>query len=136
MEKLYTILILLFAFTFAQAQNATEAKMAYQMAEEKFDAERYDEALDFLKKAETGLGKAAEAGYLQGILETANLYFSGKGGITKNYTKAAKYYESYYKSEKKNEGYLDNLIEIYNRGGHGMEKDKEKAKYWKNITRK
>ncbi|TGN22534.1 tetratricopeptide repeat protein [Empedobacter tilapiae] len=80
--------------------------------------------------------KAAEAGYLKGMLETANLYFSGKGGITKDYAKAAKYYEEYYNDKKENESYINNLIEIYNRGGNGIEKDKEKAKYWKEIRRK
>ena len=80
--------------------------------------------------------KAAEAGYLKGMLETASLYFSGKGGITKDYAKATKYYEKYYEDKKKNESYIDNLIEIYNRGGNGIEKDKEKAKYWKEIRRK
>lgn len=80
--------------------------------------------------------KAAEGGYKKSMLETAYLYFSGKGGITKDYTKAIKYYEEYYNSEKKNESYIDNLIEMYNRGGHGIEKDKEKAKYWKDIRRK
>lgn len=52
---IYTI-SLLFTFTFAQAQNPTEAKMAYQMAEEQFEAKQYTEALDYLKKAETALG--------------------------------------------------------------------------------
>ncbi|MGA9211280.1 SEL1-like repeat protein [Kaistella sp.] len=88
------------------------------------------------KKALENYEKAAEVGYPSGMLETANLYFSGNAGITKDYTKAAKYYESYYEIKKENKPYLDNLIEIYNRGGHGVEKDKEKAKYWKDIRRK
>lgn len=79
--------------------------------------------------------KYAEAGYTEGMIKTANIYFSGKGGITKDYAKAIKYYEKYYNSEKKNESYIDNLIEMYNRGGNGIEKDKEKAKYWKDIRR-
>lgn len=78
---------------------------------------------------------AAENGYSEAELETANLYYSGKGGIAKDYQKAAKYYELYYEKEKKNESYIDNLIDIYIRGGNGIEKDKEKAKYWKNIRR-
>lgn len=79
--------------------------------------------------------KAAEAGYFDGMLETANLYFSGEGNITKDYLKAVNYYEKYYENKKENEGYLDHLINIYNRGGHGVAKDKEKAKYWRNIRR-
>ena len=78
---------------------------------------------------------AAKSGYFDGMLETANFYYVGRGGITKDYAKAAKYYEEYYEYKKKNESYLDNLIDIYNRGGYGVEKDKEKAKYWKNIRR-
>lgn len=88
------------------------------------------------QKALENYEMAAEEGYKESILETAYLYFSGKGGITKDYAKAIKYYEKYYNSEKKNESYIDNLIEIYNRGGNGIEKDKEKAKYWKDIRRK
>lgn len=80
--------------------------------------------------------KAAENGQKSSILETANIYFSGKGGITKNYAKAAMYYEKYYDKVKKNESYIDNLIEMYNRGGNGIEKDKDKAKKWKAIRRK
>lgn len=80
--------------------------------------------------------KVAEAEFLRGILETANLYFSGIGGITKDYAKAAKYYEKYYSFKKENESYIDNLIKMYNSGGNGIEKDKEKAKYWKEIRRK
>lgn len=79
--------------------------------------------------------KYAEAGYTEGMIKTANIYFSGKGGIPKDFAKATKYYEKYYDQEKKNEAYLDNLIEIYNRGGYGIEKDKEKSKKWKIIRR-
>ncbi|MGA9211281.1 tetratricopeptide repeat protein [Kaistella sp.] len=86
------------------------------------------------QKALENYEKAADS-YLRGMLETANFYYTGKGKTTKDYAKAAKYYEEYYETKKKNEAYLDNLIDIYNRGGHGIEKDKEKAKYWKNIRR-
>ena len=79
--------------------------------------------------------KYAEAGYAKGMLETATIYFTGKGGVEKDYAKAAKYYEKYYEEEK-NKNDLDNLIDIYNRGGYGVEKNKEKAKYWKEIRRK
>lgn len=57
MKKLLFTCAVLLICLFVHAQNATEAKMAYQMAEEKFVAKHYDEALDFLKKAETALGK-------------------------------------------------------------------------------
>src|SRR5690606_37798071 len=87
------------------------------------------------QKALENFEKAAEANYLIGMMETASLYYSGKGGITKDYAKAANYYERYYASEKSNESYLDNLIDIYNRGGNGITKNKEKAKYWKNIRK-
>lgn len=89
-----------------------------------------------LQKAIENYEKAAEAGNTEAMPKIANLYYSGKNNITKDYAKAAKYYEQYYNSEKKNEAYIDNLIEIYNRGGHGVEKDKEKAKHWKAIRRK
>lgn len=88
------------------------------------------------QKALESYEKAAESGNYEAIYKTASLYFSGKGGITKDYAKAAKYYEKYYDNVKKNESYIDNLIEMYNRGGNGIEKDKEKAKYWKDIRRK
>lgn len=91
---------------------------------------------NFPQKALENYEKSAEAGSFKGKLGAANLYFSGKGGIAKDYAKAAKYYEAYYEKEKKNESYIDNLIEMYNRGGNGIEKDKEKAKYWKEIRRK
>ncbi len=88
------------------------------------------------QKALINYEKAAEAGYYSAMLKTANLYFSGKGGITKDYAKAIKYYEKYYENKKKNESYIDNLIEMYSSGGNGIEKNKEKAKYWKEIRRK
>lgn len=56
MKQFLQIVFFICVATVAQAQNATEAKMAYQMAEEKFDAKQYTEALGFLEKAETALG--------------------------------------------------------------------------------
>lgn len=91
---------------------------------------------DIPQKALEYYEKAAENGHKGSTLETANIYFSGKGGITKNYAKAAMYYEKYYDKVMKNESYIDNLIEMYNRGGNGIEKDKDKAKKWKAIRRK
>lgn len=55
MKKLIFV-TLLFSLTFANAQNNLEAKMAYQIAEEKFEAKQYVEALDLLIKAEKALG--------------------------------------------------------------------------------
>lgn len=77
--------------------------------------------------------KAADVGYSEGMIKAADFYFTGKDGITKDYAKAAKYYESYYNNEKKIDVYLDNLISIYNRGGYGVEKDKEKVRKWRAI---
>lgn len=88
------------------------------------------------KKALEYYEGAMNAGQLRSKYLVAHIYFSGEGGITKDYAKAIKYYEEYYTSEKKNDSYIDNLIEMYNRGGNGIEKDKEKAKYWKDIRRK
>lgn len=90
------------------------------------------------KKALEFYEKYAEAGYYKGMLEAANIYYSGKGSISKDYAKAATYYEAYFNNkerDKENDTYIDNLINIYNRGGYGVEKDKEKAKYWKNFKR-
>lgn len=56
MKQFLQILIFLCFATVAYAQNTTEAKMAYQIAEEKFDAKQYAEALEYLEKAETALG--------------------------------------------------------------------------------
>ena len=62
--QLIYILILLCIATTTYAQNNMEAKMAYQMAEEKFDAKQYDEALDYLEKAERyGLHKSQKASF-------------------------------------------------------------------------
>ena len=85
------------------------------------------------EKALENYVKAADVGYSEGMIKAADFYFTGKDGIAKDYAKAAKYYESYYNNEKKIDVYLDNLIVIYNRGGYGVEKDKEKAKKWKAI---
>lgn len=87
------------------------------------------------QKALKNYDKAADLGYTKGMIKAADFYFTGKDGITKDYAKAAKYYEKYYNSEKKNAAYIDSLIQIYSRGGHGVEKDKEKAKKWKEIRR-
>lgn len=90
------------------------------------------------QKALENFEKAREIGHLRGALETAHIYYLGNGGITKDYVKAAMYYEAYFSSEnrdKENDTYLDNLINIYNRGGHGAEKDKEKTKYWKDFKK-
>lgn len=51
-----TSLIFLVVCNISIAQNTTEAKMAFQMAEEKFESKQYAQALDFLNKAETALG--------------------------------------------------------------------------------
>lgn len=110
----------------------SNTKWEYQRLGDFYSLEDNNKPLKALEYYE----KYAEAGYSQGMLETANIYFTGKVGITKDYVKAAKYYEKYYETEKKNQSYLDNLIDIYNRGGHGVEKDKEKAKYWKEIRRR
>lgn len=77
--------------------------------------------------------KAADVGYSKAFLELANFYYYGRGIVTEDYFKAAQYYEKYFKSEEMEKGkraWIDNLVKIYNRGGHGVEKDKEKAKYW------
>lgn len=88
-----------------------------------------DQAKDMFEKSVLSGNKAS-------LLRIADIYYSGIGGADKDYFKAAKYYEKYYEIEKKNDSYIDNLIEIYNRGGNGIEKDKEKAKKWKEIRRK
>lgn len=56
MKNLLILLALLLTITFSFAQNTNEAKMAFQMAEEKFESKHYAEALDFLNKAEKALG--------------------------------------------------------------------------------
>lgn len=88
------------------------------------------------QKALENYEKAAEIGYTDGMLQTANIYYSSKDGITKDFAKAVKYYEKYYERKKKNEAYIDNIIDMYNRGGNGLEKNKEKVKYWREIRRK
>ncbi|TDQ76603.1 tetratricopeptide repeat protein [Sphingobacterium yanglingense] len=125
------------------AKDYTKAAEWYQKMIDKGDESGYLNLGDLYslednnqpQKALEYYEKVAEV-YPEVTLKTANLYFSGKGGITKDYAKAIKYYEKYYDNKKKNESYIDNLIEMYSRGGNGIEKNKEKAKYWKEIRRK
>jgi|SRR5690554_1833812 len=56
MKNLLTTISFILLFINVTAQNTTEAKMAFQMAEEKFDAKQYEEALEFLVNAETAYG--------------------------------------------------------------------------------
>lgn len=56
MKNLLTKISFILLFINGTAQNATEAKMAFQMAEEKFDGKQYEEALEFLVNAETAYG--------------------------------------------------------------------------------
>jgi len=114
------------------AEVGSSTKYEYKLLGELYSLSDNNQPLKALEYYE----KYAEAGYAKGMLETANIYFIGKGGVAKDYAKAAKYYEQYYENEKKNENFIDNLIDIYNRGGYGVEKDKEKAKYWKEIRRR
>ncbi len=61
-----------------------EAKMAYQMAEEKFDAKQYGEALGFLKKAETAFGGVnPPMAYLRVMITDQVAAISEKGTIGK-----------------------------------------------------
>ncbi|HUH26397.1 MAG TPA: tetratricopeptide repeat protein [Flavobacterium sp.] len=84
--------------------------------------------------------QAAELGFPFSCKETADYYYFGKGGVTKDYVKAAKYYEKfyevYYKFAKRDGAYLDNLVAIYKYGGHGVKKDEVKAKHWIDIRLK
>lgn len=57
MKQFVQLLFFLCITTVTYAQSNLDAKMAYQLAEEKFDAKQYGEALDYLQKAETSLGK-------------------------------------------------------------------------------
>ncbi len=56
MKQFVQLMFFLWITTGTYAQSNLEAKMAYQLAEEKFDAKQYGEALDYLQKAEIALG--------------------------------------------------------------------------------
>lgn len=59
MKKIaFTVLALFTLSICVYAQNnATEARMAYQLAEEEFEAKEYTKALEYLERAEKALGK-------------------------------------------------------------------------------
>ncbi len=57
MKKLYTFLILLYAFTFAQAQNDLKARLEFEEAEKAFSEENYETALKHLNETEKELGR-------------------------------------------------------------------------------
>lgn len=57
MKKLYTFLIVLFTFMFAQAQNDIKARIEFEEAEKAFSEENYETTLKHLNQTEKELGR-------------------------------------------------------------------------------
>lgn len=111
MKQLIHILIFLCLATTTYSQNATEAKMAYQMAEEKFDAKQYDQALDFLKKAETALGKTNPPILFLKVMITNQIVIARES--TETYNNLEKAIEDFEQHKDKNALEEDKLMEVY-----------------------
>ncbi len=132
---IYTI-SLLFAFTFAQAQSSTEAKMAYQMAEEQFGAKQYTEALDYLKKAETALGSSnPPIAYLKVMIMNQIFEASfGKADWKKALENLEKELVNFEQTKNKEALADEKLMEVY-RIKQGIEERRQKhERFWANES--
>lgn len=111
MRVYITSVLLLFFVSLGHAQNTTEAKMAYQLAEEKFEAKNYDEALELLKKAETALGSVnPPIAYLR-VMIVSQLAYSKESGD--NYDRLEKAITDFDVLQNKEGLGDDKLMEIY-----------------------
>ncbi|TDQ76606.1 outer membrane protein assembly factor BamD [Sphingobacterium yanglingense] len=130
MKQIIALLIFLCVATVVCAQNPTEAKMAYQMAEEKFDAKQYTEALDYLEKAETALGSTNPPMLFLKVMITNQIVTAKES--TDNYRKLEKAIVDFDKHKDKNALGEDKLMEVYR---IKMDLDKRKTAYEKEASR-
>lgn len=111
MKKLLNMVLLVLAFGFANAQNGTEAKMAYQMAEEKFANKEYTKALAFLKEAEAALGSInPPMAYLKVMILNEMVYKKESADTYNLLNKAIANFEEHPKKDALGE---DKLMEVY-----------------------
>ena len=129
----YIILIFLSGIqlcTYAQSNNL-EAKMAYQMAEEKFVSQNYQDAIDFLCKAEKALGRAnPPMAYLKVMITDQLAYKAANKSngleMLHNLKIAVSQFETTESKEMLGE---DKLMEIY-RIKMGLEERKATVEKW------
>ncbi len=131
MKQIIALLIFLCVSTVVCAQNPTEAKMAYQMAEEKLDAKQYTEALDYLEKAETALGSTNPPMLFLKVMITNQIVTAKES--TDNYRKLEKAIADFDKHKDKNALGEDKLMEVYR---IKMDLDKRKTAYEKEAVLK
>ena len=130
MKKLLLLLIIISTFTFAQAQNNMEAKMAYQMAEEKFEAKQYTEALDYLKKAKDALGNTnPPMAYLRVIIVDQIVFAKESTEVFNNLEKVIADFEETENKEALGE---EKLMDVYR---IKMGFDKRKATFEKKANK-
>lgn len=72
--------------------------------------------------------------YLAGVYHNIGAYKSI--GISKDYKKAAHYYELFMEQHPNNVKTYDMLGWLYEHGGYGLEKDLDKANFYKELHRK
>ncbi|TGN22532.1 hypothetical protein [Empedobacter tilapiae] len=130
MKQFLQILIFLCVATVANAQSSLEAKMAYQMAEEKFDAKQYTEALDYLEKAETALGSTNPPMLFLKVMITNQIVTVKES--TDNYRKLEKAIADFDKHKDKNALGEDKQMDVYR---IKMDLDKRKNAYEKEANR-
>ena len=121
MNRLLFTCAALLCCLFVHAQNISEAKMAYQLAEEKFDAQKYQEALALLEKAEIALGKNnPPMAYLRVMIANQLLLTRGGKVAFNNLEKALVDFE---KQKDRNALGEEKLMEVYR-----IKSDLQKAK--------
>lgn len=105
------LIFFLFASTVVNAQDVTEAKMAYQLAEEMFDAKQYDKALNFLKESEAAFGSTNPPILFLRVM-IANQVVAGSES-TEAYSNLEKVIDDFEKHKNKNALGEDKLMEVY-----------------------
>lgn len=105
------LIFFLFASTVVHAQDVTEAKMAYQLAEEMFDAKQYDKALNFLKESEAAFGSTNPPILFLRVM-IANQVVAGSES-TEAYSNLEKVIDDFEKHKNKNALGEDKLMEVY-----------------------
>gem|GEM_PF-1679489 len=128
--QLIYILILLCIATTTYAQSNMEAKMVYQMAEEKFDAKQYTEALDYLEKAEAALGNTNPPVLFLKIMITNQIVSANES--MDNYRALEKAITDFDKHKDKNALGEDKLMDVYR---IKIDLDKRKTAYEKEANR-
>ena len=130
MKQFLQILIFLCVATATYAQSNLEAKMAYQMAEEKFDAKQFTEALDYLEKAETALGSTNPPMLFLKVMITNQIVTANES--TEAYNNLEKAITDFDKHKDKNALGEDKQMDVYR---IKMDLDKRKNAYEKKLNR-